>query len=487
MFAFRWLLPIVLLTPVPLDARDTLVVAFNADDDNRNGVRDFQEPLSLSDNDVVIAWSAEQLPENLRVACDAPPGAIRFALSSDRKQIAVDALRSADPDWDGTFRLHVTTDERQEVIEGHVAPLRVRSSLAQAQTVFVREFPNRNERLIQQLGEICRLAGAELHVVPAGEPYAYNHIWLQDTVEFLEAQGAPVPMTVALSANRARRLDRFARDRLLGPGVGYMRVGSYRKKFAEGEGGVSWIDWYGNLEASPPTDEHPVGRILYGIDKQRDASLHPKVLAWLAAQLGAEPLALDVGWLTIKHVDEMVSFLPAKDGGFLVLVPDPNAALDRLRHLRDDGYGDTRLLDIFENQTTVNSVLDDADFVVANQRLWRERIEPMSRKLLKEIGVPRDRLRRMPVLFQPDGTPRTPNVVNCLVLPGTEGQPAQVAMADPNGPMIDGVDAFQAETRSRLSDANATLHFVDDRQYHKWSGNVHCATNAIRPLPAAQR
>lgn len=358
------------------------------------------------------------------------------------------------------------------------APLLVRSSLAPASTVFVREFPERNERLIEQLKAVCGLAGAELHIVPAGEPYAYNHIWMQDTVEFLErADGSG---TVALAANRDRRLDTFAADRL--PGVELLRVGEYRREFSAGEGGDSWIDWYGNLEASPPTDAWPDGRILYGVNPATGAQLHPEVIAFLAKQGRQEPLLLDVGWLTIKHVDEMVSFLPAEDGGFLVAVPDPTAAITLLRRLKAEGHGATSLMEVFEKGTTVDSILADAEFLAANEKLWAERIEPMATALLPAIGVPADRLRRLPVLFQPSGLPRTPNVVNCLVLPGRDGAAGHVAMADPDGPRIKGADAWQAEVRKRLAGVAAELHFVDDRQYHKWSGNVHCATNAIRPI-----
>lgn len=358
------------------------------------------------------------------------------------------------------------------------APLLVRSSLAPASTVFVREFPGRNDTFIQQLGEVCEAAGIELHIVPAGDPYADNHIWMQDTVEFLErADGSG---TVALSANRNRALDDFAKDRL--PDLYRLKIGSYRKEFAEGEGGVSWIDWYGNLEASPPTAAWPDGRILYGVDPASGAQMNPAIVAFLEQQGRQEPLALDVGWLTIKHVDEMVSFLPAKKGEFYVAVPNPLVAISLLKRLERNGHGSSPLLDTFEKGVTVSGLLSDKAFITANEKLWADRIEPMTKALRRGIGVSPRRVINLPVLFQPNGLPRTPNVVNGLVLPGRNGASGHVVMADPNGPVIAGEDVWQAEVRKRLSAVNAQLHFVDDRQYHKWSGNVHCATNAIRPV-----
>lgn len=357
-------------------------------------------------------------------------------------------------------------------------PLLVRSSLEPASTVFVREFPGRNDEFVEQLAAVCREAGAELHVVPAGEPYAYNHVWLQDCVEFLErADGSG---TIALCGNRNQPIDEFAKDRLTG--VQTLRVGQFRKEFAAGAGDDSWIDWYGNLEASPPTEAWPDGRVLYGVNPATGGRLHPEVVEFLAKQGRQEPLAIDVGWLTIRHVDEMSSFLPARGGGFYVAVPNPLTAISLLKRLEREGHGATPMLAPFEEGATVAALLADDAFVTHNERLWLERIEPAAKTLLDGIGVPEERVIGLPVLFKDGGEARTPNVVNCLVLPGRGGAPGHVAMSDPHGPVVGGEDQFQAEVRRRLADVDATIHFVDDRIYHKWSGNVHCATNAIRPI-----
>jgi protein-arginine deiminase len=363
------------------------------------------------------------------------------------------------------------------------SPLLVQSSLARASVVFVRELPGRNERFIEQLTACCREVGAELHIVPAGDPYPENQVWLQDAVEFLErADGSG---TVALLGVRNQAVDDFAIDRLTG--IDSLRIGAYREAFASGESttskpGDAWIDWFGNLEASPPTEKWPHGRVLYGVNPDTGGQLHPDVVAFLAAQGVQEPLALDVGWLTVRHVDEMSSFLPAKEGDFFVAVPDPTAAIGLLEQAAASGHGAAEMLETYEVGATVQSVLNDAEFIAFNRRLWAERIEPMSRVLLEGIGVTPDRLRRLPVLFLPSGEARTPNVVNCLVLPGRDGAAGVVAMSDPCGPVIDSVDTFKADIERRLAGINARLVYLDDQPYHRWSGNVHCATNAIRPL-----
>ena len=57
-------------------------------------------------------------------------------------------------------------------------------------------------------------------------------------------------------------------------------------------------------------------------------------------------------------------------------------------------------------------------------------------------------------------------------------------IADPDSPVIDGVDALQEEVRRLLSDVPVQPFFLDDAPYHRWSGNVHCATNVRREGPS---
>ncbi|MGL4511650.1 MAG: protein-arginine deiminase family protein [Lacipirellulaceae bacterium] len=465
-------------------AGPTIVVPYNADDDGYDGQRDFESAtLSAAEDDCPrLAPPTGEGPVESRVG-GAPEGAVRVHATGH--EVRVESLRPRGPDWDGRFRVELRRGAESVTHECHVAPLVVRSGLSPATTVLVRAFPGRNDRFVEQLGELCSAADAKLHVVPAGEPYAPHHIWLQDAVEFCSTAGAAPPLCVALSANRDQAIDLVARDRLLGPGIGYLQVGAYREEFAKGEGGCSWIDWYGNLEASPPTKDYPTGRIFYGVDAERGAQLHPDVVAFFAAQGVQAPLGLDVGWLTIKHVDEMVTFLPSKgadgkpDGDYWVVVPDPTLGVELLERLREQGDGAAPMLGLFEPDETIESILSDDAFVATNRRMWSERIEPMTRVLLEGIGLPPSRLKRLPVLFQATGLPRTPNVVNCLVLPMADGT-AKVGMAAPDGPRIDGADAWEAEVLRLLADAAVEVSFLDDRQYHKWSGNVHCATNAIR-------
>lgn len=485
------------------------LVICNCDDDDQDGERDCddtkingtQDKADLAVVRVLLPELGEGEPgrviQQLSMQLTCPGGSARLfgpdgvvskddkwtsdTLQSSNLTFHVEATRIAGADWAGDISLKaVATTTAGDTISAtaslQVAPLILRPGSAPPKTVVVREYPGRNDAFIKGLEEAVGIAGCELKVIAADASYPAHHIWLQDAVEFGESSTPTSQITIALPSNRNRDIDLFARDHLMGPGLGYVRVGTYRKAFAEGEGGTSWIDWYGNLEATPAVPGHPLGRILYGVDRQRKAQLNPKVISMLESQQIQQPLPLDVGWLVIKHVDEMVNFVadPNDSTKFWTLVPDTNAAIALLSELQQNGHGEAPLLDVYEPGLTVDQLLADDGFIATNRQLQTERIDPMIESLQRGLKLESNRILRIPSLYKEGGLARVPSMVNCLVL----GK--HLVIADPNGPIIQGEDAFQTAVRKLLSPLGLSLHFVDDRQYHKWSGNVHCATNAVR-------
>lgn len=485
----------------PTVGGDPLVLC-NCDDDDRDAVRDCDDAKPNGDDDLLDLGRivVSGFPAGTTIRLQAPADRARVFVPSGGKLLAIGPDESAeltpatpgapaecwieartpiDGDWDGSIAVRVTVPGVQ-VVEHRVrvAPLVLSSSIERATTVFVRHYPGRNDAFLSALRDGAERAKADLHVVPGDAPYPPHHIWMQDATEFTSTKTARSQMVVALPANRDQAIDLFVRDRLLGPGIGYHRIGEYRPEFGLGEGGVSWIDWCGNLEVSPPIPGFPNGRVLYGEDRKNRAQFHPTIIEALRAQGAQPPFALDVGWLTIKHVDEMAAFLPGQNGvPFFVLVPDTGAALKILDTLDDAGHGDAAVFAAYEKGTTVGSLASDAGARELNNKLQLESIEPMIVALQQELKLRPEQLLRMPALFAEGGLSRMPNMVNCLVVNG------QVVMSDPCGPKIDGADPFQQAARAVLRPAPVAVDFVDDGLYHRWSGNVHCATNAIRESP----
>jgi protein-arginine deiminase len=264
---------------------------------------------------------------------------------------------------------------------------------------------------------------------------------------------------------------------LLGPDTAVAAVGEPRRL----EGGDAWADWYGNLEVSPPLAGHPQGRAIYGKNVRTGETFHPEVVRFLTAQGEQDPLWIDTSWLAIKHVDEIVAFLPGPNGRGVVVVPDPEEGL--------------RLAG------SIEPVAGTADAVAANRRI-AEIIEEMlaggtgptragmhgtasgaqSRGLLSLLGWGRERVVRLPVAFRV--------TADCLRADGGVAgaaalwsNPVNALFA--NGTVICGScdmpERVRETCRERFRTAGAAeIVFIDDAPYHRRSGNIHCATNAKR-------
>jgi protein-arginine deiminase len=400
-------------------------------------------------------------------------------------ELRIEASSYADPSWPGEVLVTAAVETPDGPLGGdsvrlRVAPFLLLSNLNVGQTLYVREYPGRNDVFLMQLDELVPTAGAELDVIPAGEPYPEGNIWLQDTLEIGYSEMPGQRLNVVLRANRDRPLDDLARDHLLGPDFGWLSCGAYRPELRDRERGNGWLDWYGNLEVSPPVPEFPLGRVYYGANG--DESLNPEIVAMLDAQGAQGPaVRFDTGWLLIKHVDEMIAFVPtgSEDQPHKVLVPDTDAMLDLLDGWVAQGLGDLPVLGPYEEGATVGSLAADDALVAHNRALQADRIDPNVELLQRELGVRSEDIIRIPALLTERGTSLFPNMVNSVVLNG------HLLVSDPHGPEVDGEDLLQTHVRDLLGGLPLEVHFLDDRQYHVWGGNTHCATN-VRRVGAAE-
>ncbi len=398
-------------------------------------------------------------------------------------EFAIEAKQFADEQWDGlaTLTLKVKREgvvELTDSVQLKVAPWIMLANDKAGEVVYVREFPGRNDEFLASLKRFVPEAAAELHIIPGDAPYEPYEIWLQDTMEIGYTEMPGVRMPVVLQANRGKTIDEFSRNTLLGPDFGWYRTGDFRPKFGAGEGGVSWIDWFGNLEIAPPTETWPQGRMYYGYAAEDgEAQLDSRIVSMIAAQgVQAPPLPMDVSWLLIKHVDEMVCFVPTGTDSdpYKVLVPSVEAMIDLAESWIDAGHGEAAFLDVFEEKMTVASFLGDTALREYNEELQREHLDTSNALIVSELGVDEDDLIHVPAYYKADGRSMVPNMVNSLLVNDT------LFLPDPNGPVVEGEDQLEAHMIRLLSGLPQKKVFVDDRQYHKWCGNVHCATNTLR-------
>ncbi|KAG8407800.1 hypothetical protein J3459_018346 [Metarhizium acridum] len=90
----------------------------------------------------------------------------------------------------------------------------------------------------------------------------------------------------------------------------------------------------GNIKSIPPYTlngkKYPAGRIVIGAT---DAQT-PQALVYLQAQETQDPISLDTTWLFVKHVNEVLGFLPAKTPrGWRVAILDPMMGYEALSKL----------------------------------------------------------------------------------------------------------------------------------------------------------
>jgi protein-arginine deiminase len=338
-----------------------------------------------------------------------------------------------------------------------VAPVLLRPATARATEVFLATGRYDNGPFVAALRGALEPLAVPLVLHEARD---WREMWMQDTMEVATASIPGSRMHVVLGGLRGA--DSFP-PTLLGPDTAVAAVGEPRGL----EGGDAWADWYGNLEVSPPLAGHPQGRAIYGKNVRTGETFHPEVVRFLAAQGEQDPLWIDTSWLAIKHVDEIVAFLPGPDGRGVLLVPDPEEGL-RLAGPPEAAAG---AADHAEANTQIASriaeLLDGSD---------------TSPGLLAALDWDRSRVVRVPLAF---GVPKAGLAADGGDTGAVPAWSSPVNALFVNGTVICGAcdmpEAVRKVCRERFLTAGAkAVVFLDDAPYHRRGGNLHCATNARR-------
>lgn len=369
-----------------------------------------------------------------------------------------------------------------ERIPPNPVPFLLASSLDPVEEVLIVKNA-RTAGVVERLQAIVPKTGARLQPLefPDG---VESDVWMQDTVEIGRIcvptrDGIEQTLTVLTGLRAhcphfdAERLDRNIRQYFSRRGAVLVDPGTPRKD-------TRWIDWYGNLEVSPPVTARngqgfPCGRVLTG--RQRELEMHPGALAFLEAQhVQTPPLMVDVSWLLIGHVDEVVNFVPAPDGpGFRALIPSPSLARRILQSLISRKLGDRMIFAGREDETTAQEMLETVARSEENAHIVRALAETRA-QLCEGLGIEEEHFIEIPALFR-DGIAVIPNMVNGLICNGHAILPA------PLGPQADGHDAFASPVQSALADLGVQVHFLDIwNPYHKNLGEIHCGTNTVRHI-----
>jgi protein-arginine deiminase len=475
-------------------ARGPLIL-FNNDDDNRDSLPDWNDQKVNGDYDaedlapIHFKLSPEYQNAEIYMTTDAEAqpyinlfqktlqGWQPVDLSgqqplklSDEMILGVEAKQFAYRNWDGLVTLTATARENGEEIASDsiqmgVAPWIMSPNTAAVSQVHLSD-RNDNQDIINQVKQIAEATGATPKII-SGET-----AWMQDTteigfVQFPSAAGIR-QYPVSLKGNLIAEKDDYSQS-LMNRNFGWFEMGTSRVLDPLNQ----WLDGYSNLEVTPPLPDYPMGRIYYG--KANDETLHPDVVEFLKAQkVQGPPIEIDTSWLMLRHVDEIINFIPSQTGEPLLLVVSPEAGIQLLEELAEKGYEGAALNRGLSTQTTVRAALNNQVLMQHNRNLQQQNINPIIRQLKQELNLTDEQIINVPVLFGYSGYAWWPNLINSVFING------ELLVSNPRGPLIDGRDYFQEDLKQRLAISGININFLDDSYYQELKGNLQGGMNTTR-------
>lgn len=503
----------------------------NLDDDNENGVVDWDEPeLIDEENDLAVLTLKTEVfrgissnqgvylvlmgdTNHLRLWRDGEValGKVEGGHVAEHRVYSPPSLDESAPggeyesdieyllefrDFLNAARLRLELREDGQVIDSDEifltsSPLVLNHHLQQTEHVWVLDSdygPNYNN---QQMIGIYEDVLGDMFTAIDGPTYS-GDAWVQDEFQFGWTHAPGLRNDIVVDSIRDRPLDSYPEDELEQPDWVVMTWGdtSY----------VNSLDSFGNLEVSPPVTvdgvHYPFGRIYFGGDE----NLYPdkELTDFLASQQIQNPFQVDTTWLCVSHIDEIVSFVPDPSAprGFRLVWADTHAAWDLLESMDGDAplakyglqYPDGHEL------ANVDAFLDDPALRFVNEEIQEDYLDPLLDLMKTELGLSDEEVVLMPSLFEEapgcGGTVAAliPGMANLFVT--NRGEQTDIFLADPfmrdtvhssvgqdQDPFIDYVE--------RIMPDDIDFHFVDDWSiYHMQLGEVHCGSNSTR-TPAA--
>ncbi|EQL30447.1 hypothetical protein BDFG_07040 [Blastomyces dermatitidis ATCC 26199] len=233
--------------------------------------------------------------------------------------------------WDGRVTVRFTVHDRGKMsadsVKLRVAPILTYHHSHSVHQILTTEGTNTFNLFQAKFVSAFDAALAEMNVnSPLFKFNASDDIWAQNFFEpgytSMPSPDGPVTLRIMIrSAQDSRVAGRQVFEYLRAAGTGAVQhLGGARDE----------VNSMGNLETIPP---HSFKGKKYK---------KPYILEYLQAQEIQDPLLVDVDWLAVGHVDEMLQFLPANNSlGWVMLVPDPQEGLAILRHAQSAGHGKT--------------------------------------------------------------------------------------------------------------------------------------------------
>jgi hypothetical protein len=325
-------------------------------------------------------------------------------------------------------------------------------------------------------------------------PASYDK-WMQDCMEIGFSSIPGHKIHAVLRAKRVGEL-RTMPQSLLGHETGFHAPVATRSG--------KTFDSHGNLEVTPPFELadgtwYPWGRIYFGPGRQFE-EFDPDVKDFLEKQIVQQPIELQTNWLSVGHVDEMLTFVPdpsqaRADFPYKLVIASPRRAYKLLndnewgrpqggvfrrllRPLRYRGVLIARAHILELLRDGIPNLASAAELRAANGRA-QAHLDAARDTLKAEMELLDTDIIEAPMLFYENDEGQfdalTTGTVNMLVIND------HCIIPMPFGPIVGGVDLFQDDLNQKLTALGLTTHWIDDwDEYHVKHGEVHCGTNTKR-------
>lgn len=470
----------------------------NLDDDDGDGKRDWLQPVFDGDDEpgsLVIPAASYVSGETIRLTLSGELTGIRFW--QDGNHVLGSGVGDPVPSYEITaasgdieliyeFGEFLNTAEltlervgadgevvASTTIQTVSSPLIMNNHLQPAEHLWIVQ-TNDNPDFV---ADYVAALGDDVTPVP-GAPYQHDR-WIQDEIEFgFSTAPGGVRLDTVIDSIRDRGLDSFPEDYFSDPG---WYVGVWGNSI-----NATTFDSFGNLDASPPVDGYPFGRIYYGLEGPD--GLDSVLAGFLAEQTIQEPFPVDTAWLCVGHVDEFSSFVPdpSSPKGFKMLLSDTTAAYELFEGL-DPSWQLGRFEDAY-GYATVGDLLADQALRSLNEDLQANELDPLRARFKAELGLTDDDIIAIPTVFELLDlcgnyvVALTPGTVN-LIVANLDGQAPVLAVPDPFarpeslGPEE---DPLAQDFLNRMPDGLEVVFIDDWYSYHLLDGEVHCGTNVTR-------
>nr|XP_033777410.1 protein-arginine deiminase type-1-like isoform X2 [Geotrypetes seraphini] len=382
----------------------------------------------------------------------------------------LEGLRFPDADFSGLITVGFTLLDCSEeslpnipvftdLVVFRVAPWIMTPNTLEPEEVFVCRLPS-NIEFLDQLTDLVKQAQCKLTVCEEDDNRGDR--WIQDEMEFGYTEGPDKCFPVVFDSPRNGGLKDFPFKKILGPDFGYV------KREPASLFDVSSLDYFGNLEVSPPVTvkgrTYPLGRILIGSNILASAGrrMNEALRDFLFAQQVQAPVELYVDWLL----------------GFRLLLASPTVCYQLFQEKKQQGFGDAAM---FQGINTIQHSIDD---LLSNELMkadndYVQRCINWNRNILKaQLGLTEQDIIDVPALFYLQDQKALgffPVMVNMIVLGKYLGIPK------PFGPVIEGKCCLEEKVVSLLEPLGLSCTFLNDfASYHQKYGDVHCGTNVRR-------